>query len=174
MGVFGSKLRNASWYDWSRSREPSIFANSRSSSVRTSTSSNGVPLSINAFSSGVDSSRTGGGPFSVMLSPSDCWFSSARSRSVNPWRVSRRRRLLRKLGRLRHSKRRRARRQDRPSMMTKLGSSRMALRSSMKAAPTRVSGYCQVDENRCDRPTRYCGRSPSWADMLGIRIGLMP
>ena len=59
-------------------------------------------------------------------------------------------------------------------MMTKLGSSRMALRSSMKAAPTRVSGYCQVDENRCDRPTRYCGRSPSWADMLGIRIGLMP
>ena len=35
-------------------------------------------------------------------------------------------------------------------------------------------GYCQVDENRCDRPTRYCGRSPSWADMLGIRIGLMP
>ena len=34
--------------------------------------------------------------------------------------------------------------------------------------------YCQVDENRCDRPTRYCGRSPSWADMLDIRIGLMP
>ena len=59
-------------------------------------------------------------------------------------------------------------------MMTKLGSSRMALRSSMKAAPTRVSGYCQVDENRCDRPTRYCGRSPSWANILGIRIGLMP
>ena len=37
-----------------------------------------------------------------------------------------------------------------------------------------VEGYCQVDENRCDRPTKYCGRSPSWADMLGIRIGLMP
>ena len=35
-------------------------------------------------------------------------------------------------------------------------------------------GYCQVDKNRCGRPTRYCGRSPSWADMLGIRIGLMP
>ena len=39
---------------------------------------------------------------------------------------------------------------------------------------TASPGYCQVDENRCDRPTRYCGRSPSWADMLGIRIGLMP
>jgi len=36
------------------------------------------------------------------------------------------------------------------------------------------AGYCQVDKNRCGRPTRYCGRSPSWADMLGIRIGLMP
>jgi len=35
-----------------------------------------------------------------------------------------------------------------------------------------AEGYCQVDENRCDRPTRYCGRSPSWADMLDIRIGL--
>jgi len=38
----------------------------------------------------------------------------------------------------------------------------------------RYAWYCQVDENLCDRPTRYCGRCSSWAEMLGIRTGLMP